>query len=346
MKTETIVLNAERNVTLTAYTLPVGGEYSYIPRRPAILVIPGGGYQFCSDREAEPIAMQYLAVGYQAFILRYSLKENAKWPNPLEDYEQAMAMIRARCDEWNLYPDKVAVIGFSAGGHLAGAAATMSVNRPNAAILGYAVLMGETAKECEPTAPDLAEQVDDRTCPCFLFASRADDVVPIQNSLKFMDALDAHDISFESHIYSYGPHGFSTAEPSMQNITTPMTPRTRNWVKDSIDWLAEVFGTFGIGCMTDPVVHQFKNADHDETLSVGCSLGRVMQFAEGRKILEPLLAERMASADQKASGHDMGETGSMAMRLRLHDILGFMQVSAETIQEIDAKLCKVRTVQE
>ena len=74
--------------------------------------------------------------------MRYSIKEDAKWPNPLEDYEEAMELIRSKSEEWNVYEDKIALIGFSAGGHLAASAATMSINRPNAAILGYAATRG------------------------------------------------------------------------------------------------------------------------------------------------------------------------------------------------------------
>ena len=170
MFTETIQLNEERNVTLTAYIQDAGGEFDYVVKRPAILVIPGGGYQFCSAREADPVALAYMKAGYQAFVLRYSVAENGIWPNPLEDYEQAMDMIRSNAEKWMLYEDKVAVIGFSAGGHLAAAAATMSKNRPNAAILGYAVA-GADVKSCNPTAPDTVGAVDKNTCPCFLFST-------------------------------------------------------------------------------------------------------------------------------------------------------------------------------
>ena len=124
MKVEKIVLNEAREVSLTAYLLDTGGEFRNICKRPAVLILPGGGYQFCSEREADPVAMPYLKAGYQAFILRYSVGKHSVWPNPLQDYEQAMEMIRKRSEEWKVFSDKVAVIGFSAGGHLAAAAAT------------------------------------------------------------------------------------------------------------------------------------------------------------------------------------------------------------------------------
>ena len=70
--------------------MPVGGRFDYIPKRPAILVIPGGGYQYCSVREADPVAFAYLRAGYQAFVLNYSVGKHAVWPNPLQDVEQAL----------------------------------------------------------------------------------------------------------------------------------------------------------------------------------------------------------------------------------------------------------------
>ena len=74
MQTEYMILNQERNVTLTAYLQPVGGELAGLTQRPAVLIIPGGGYHFCSEREADPVAFPYMKAGYHAFILRYSLK--------------------------------------------------------------------------------------------------------------------------------------------------------------------------------------------------------------------------------------------------------------------------------
>lgn len=90
MEKEVIVLNEARKVTLTAYLQDVEGEFGNIPKRPGILVLPGGGYQMCSDREADPVAFPYLKAGYQVFVLRYSVKKDALWPQPLEDYDAAM----------------------------------------------------------------------------------------------------------------------------------------------------------------------------------------------------------------------------------------------------------------
>ena len=241
MKTQVIRLNEERNVTLTAYLQEVGGEFPHVLKRPAVIILPGGGYYLCCDREADPVAMHYLAAGYQVFILRYSVKEHAKWPTPLDDYEQAMKLIRSKAEEWNLHSDKVAVVGFSAGGHLAAATATMSENRPNAAILGYA-LLNDDVKPHNADAPNTVLAVDKNTCPCFLFSTRDDTVVKISNSLDFMQALVEHDVPFECHIYSVGPHGISTDDDDVRCMDEVACSRAKNWVADSIGWLRDTFG--------------------------------------------------------------------------------------------------------
>lgn len=257
MKLETITLNAERGVTLTACLQAVGGEFRNIDRRPAMLILPGGGYRMCSAREADPVAAPYLAAGFQTFILRYSVGEHAAWPNPLDDYEQAMTLIRGRADEWGVDPDRVAVIGFSAGGHLAAAAAVMSVNRPNAAVLGYA-LCGEGVRHYNPDAVAPVDRIDERTCPCFLFHTANDGTVPVKETLDFAAGLAARGVPFECHVYSHGPHGFSVGDATVltgYRVSDPrITERARDWVPDSIGFLREVFGDFSADGFTAPLL--------------------------------------------------------------------------------------------
>ena len=328
---ETLVLNPQRNVTLTAYIQEVGGSFSYIPKRPAILVIPGGGYQYCSNRESDPVALAYLKAGFQAFVLRYSVGSHAVWPNPLEDYEQAMELIRAKADQWNLYPDKVAVIGFSAGGHLAAAAATMSRNRPNAAILGYAVT--EDVTGCNPTAPDPVAAVDRNTCPCFIFATRTDEIVPVENSVNFMSAMIRAGISFESHIYSYGPHGFSTCETAVFETSRLHSDRVPNWVEDSIGWLKEILGDFGDGEMTAPKCKPYVSDDFAETLSVDCTIGHLLKNESARLVLKDLVAQ----AEQFGA-----EQAPLFGKMTPRGLYGFMKVPKEVIEALDAQLKKIK----
>lgn len=331
MKTEFITLNKERNVTLTAYIQPVGGKFSNITKRPAILILPGGGYQYCSDREADPVAFAYLQAGYQTFILRYSVAEHNTWPNPLEDVEQAMELIRNRAD-WYVYPNKIAVAGFSAGGHLAAAAATMGRNRPNAAILGYAVT-GHDVKACNMSAPDTTPYVDKNTCPCFVFATRTDDLVPIKNSISFIHALEKADISFESHIYAYGPHGFTIGNSSVLTPGKPICNRAYRWVEDSIDWLKDMFGDFGDGEMSEPKCKGHFSGDSDEYLSLNCTIGHLMKYPEA-----------VAAMGDFAAGMDDEEMMRAVSSMQLKGALRFMKVPQDIVDEIESKLKRIPNV--
>ena len=246
MITERIVLNEKRKVTLTAYIQEVGGEFIGLDKRPAVIILPGGGYHICSDRESDPVAFAFLKAGFDAFILRYSvygadgeLSGNADWPNPLSDYEQAMRLIKAKACEWNIMTDKIAVIGFSAGGHLAGAAMTLSAGdtRPAAGILGYPVDEWGKDNNYHISAPVIHEAITVETCPCFIFALRDDGTVPIQNSIMLMEAMADKGVKFECHIYGHGPHGCSTCEEWLER--QDFCRRVPNWTGDCIAWLKE-----------------------------------------------------------------------------------------------------------
>ena len=143
-----------KNITLDCYLYEPVGELPTLNTRPAVVVCPGGGYYICSNREADPIAMSYLSAGYHTFLLRYSIEEEAVYPNSLVDLCHAMKIIRDHAEEWGVKKDEIAVCGFSAGGHLA---ASLGVHyteeriqkasgcaveeiKPNALILVYPVI--------------------------------------------------------------------------------------------------------------------------------------------------------------------------------------------------------------
>lgn len=241
-------------------------------RRPAMIVFPGGGYQFTSDREAEPIASAYFAEGYNTFTVRYITGDKAKIANPLLDAAAAIAHVRTNAEKYCVDPDKIAVIGFSAGGHLAGFIATQwhckfiadklgidnELCKPNAAVLCYPVvtqnvpthegsfnyLMGFERNDELNHIANLDENVDERTCPCFIWHTATDDAVPVANSLAFARALTDNKIGCELHIFPMGRHGLSrcTAETAPDWGTKEYTlPYIARWVDWSIKWLAQEF---------------------------------------------------------------------------------------------------------
>ena len=333
MQKEYLVLNEERNVSLTAYIQPVGGEFGSIDRRPAVLVIPGGGYHFCSDREADPVAFPYLKAGYHAFILRYSLNEQAEWPNPLEDYEQAMALIEENAETWRVAVGRIAVVGFSAGGHLAACAATMSIRRPAAAILGYPVIDGDCARDYLPSAPDVPSRVDGNTCPCFVFATRTDNLVPVQNAIHMVSALCANDIAFESHIYSNGPHGLSTGDFSVNG--QEFCGRYPDWVEDSISWLSDVMGGISAQGLKAPRFGAKVNGNREKTLNLDCTMKYLMEHPQGKAFLDETFHGRQAGVPSAAAGV-----------ITLRESLRYAGFDGDTVQAIEEKLKKIENAGE
>ena len=256
-------------VTLTTYLLDDSKEYSK-HLHPAIVVFPGGGYVFTSATESEPIAFAYLAAGFQAFVLDYSVIQSTSAPqiyNPLLDGSMALAYIRAHAEEWCIDPEKIAIIGFSAGAHAAGYLGThwqeeyiceklnipFGSNRPNAMILSYPVITsGEYAhrgsianllgdKQDDPNLLQYVsheKNVSEHTPPTYLWHTAADGVVPVENSLLFASALSAHKIPFELHVFPEGGHGLSL-------VTDLMTPshylhlqnHVGRWFDETVEWL-------------------------------------------------------------------------------------------------------------
>ncbi len=234
MTAEKIILNEERNVILSVYLTEKAGGGPL----PAVIVLPGGGYQICADIEAEPPAFAYREAGFHAFVLRYTVGSCCRWPLPLDDYEQAMEVIKDNAAAWGVDVNRIAVAGFSAGGHLAACAAVSAKNAPAAAVLVYPAILPPSMDSCPPDIPYPNELVSEHTCPCFFAAARDDDTVDIRSTLVMEQALAEHGVPFESHIYSTGGHAFSIGEASPWGHE--LTPRLKNWVGESIGWLKEI----------------------------------------------------------------------------------------------------------
>ena len=238
MNIETIPLGAQ-DARLECYLPAASSEMPGSGARPAVLVFPGGGYFYCSDREAEPVALAFLGEGYSAFVLRYSTGESVSFDEQLSEAEEALDVISVRAVSWHVDPERITAVGFSAGGHLAAALGTTGRRRPGALVLGYPCTLDSISGILAHPIPNLAQRVDADTPPTFLFATRDDAVVPVENTLTFAMALDKAGVSFEMHIYHSGNHGLSLArphtagkDPASQNVTVAgWFARCTNWLR-------------------------------------------------------------------------------------------------------------------
>lgn len=232
---------------------------------PAVVICPGGAYAMVSEREAEPVAMRFFARGYQVFILNYSVGERAKDFLPLRELSETVCTVREKAREWRVDPGRVAVCGFSAGGHLACSLGTMwddpellkvydnrgGKNRPDAMVLGYPVITAdesahvesiENVSGCQRGTPGYAyfsldRHVSEKTCPAFLWHTVTDDCVPAENSLKLMAALQKHRVPYEAHLFPSGGHGMSvcTEESGSRD------DYNAKWMGLCLDWLDREF---------------------------------------------------------------------------------------------------------
>lgn len=244
MKTFKIELTNEK-ANLTVYIPDESPEMGRMKIRPGVLVIPGGAYSFCSDREAEPVALAFLAKGYAAFVLRYTVglaKDGYDFSMPMADVNEAMRIIHENAEKWSVDKDKIASIGFSAGGHLCAAVSTMGDIRPNASVLLYPCILDSISRILAFPVPSLDKEVDDKTPPAIIIASCEDNCVPIENSLAYATALEKAKIPFEIHIYEKGYHGFSLADHTVYSkAEEEYNAHLKGWFELCANWLYKRF---------------------------------------------------------------------------------------------------------
>lgn len=244
--------------TLEGYLLDCEISLGQEVNRPAILVLPGGGYLYCSPREGEPVALSYAARGFHAFVLRYSVARQAAGFAPLKEVSWAIGYIRENAESWHIDPEKIAVCGFSAGGHLALSSGLLAENRPNAMILGYPatscpnvpgadfmlkLLEGrEDVTDEDAKKYDLPSQVTKAAPPMFL-AATAEDMLTSFCTMPLVNAYNNLGLKFELHIFQYGPHGYSLAnEVTADGSVQMMEPAFAQWQELSVQWLHKTFG--------------------------------------------------------------------------------------------------------
>ena len=224
--------------------------------RPALIVVPGGGYQGTSNREGEVVATHFLAQGFQVFVLKYLCKpDGVCYPEQLFELSCAIDHVRKNASDYNVNPDEIFTIGFSAGGHLVADQsdeyATVS-NRlgvsldcmPTAVGLGYPVidehdgsfenlLCGYEKATAAKIKDDLNlnRRVGKHTSPTFIWTTAEDNLVPVGNSLRYALALSENGIPFEMHVYTKGLHGLSTGSLEINEECEALKPVSA-WIRD------------------------------------------------------------------------------------------------------------------
>lgn len=253
---------SQEKAALYVYLLDHSGEIM-IEERPMIVICPGGGYEWTSDREAEMIAVQFLSMGYHAAVLRYSVKP-AVFPTANLELGKSITIIREHKEDWRVADDKVVVCGFSAGGHMAASycmfwnqgwmaeklGVCAEVLRPNGMILGYPVITsGEYAHhdsiknllgeeyEAKKEQMSLENCVNADVPRCFIWHTYEDDVVPVQNSIMLVDALTKAKIPTEFHMFTKGGHGLSIANRMTKNQWFGVEPTCQPWVNLVHTWM-------------------------------------------------------------------------------------------------------------
>ena len=244
--------------TLEGYLLDCEITLGQEKNRPAIVVCPGGGYAYCSPREAEPIALRYAARGFHAFILRYSVGWDAADFAPLKEVSWVIGLIRDHADEWHVDPGKIASCGFSAGGHLALAAGLLGENKPNAMILNYPavtlpnmpgvdfmlkLLTGrQEVTDADADYLSLASHIDKNSPPVFISAT-AEDLLSPFGALAVANKYSQLGLGYELHMFQHGPHGYALAdETSADGSSQMLNPAYAHWHDLSVRWLNRIFG--------------------------------------------------------------------------------------------------------
>lgn len=236
-------------------------------KHPCLIVCPGGSYEFCSQRESEPVALHFLPEGFNVFVLTYSVSPH-RYPAQLREVAGLMELLHENAERWHCDVSRVAIMGFSAGGHLAAhystshsspaVRAAFPDSKPvQASILCYPVITADpawahpgsfdaltgkparTAEELELLSCD--RQVQSDTPPAFLWHTAADELVPVMNSLLYAQAMARQGVPFELHIYPYGEHGLSTSDRITIDAPGPVHAYDHVWLADAKKWLQLVF---------------------------------------------------------------------------------------------------------
>lgn len=259
----------EDNAAVTLEVFCTRMEGTDTPPRPAFIICPGGAYEMCCAREGEPIALSLISKSFQSFVLNYSVGEHAVYPAPLVDVSMAVCHVKENATEYNVDPNKIFVLGFSAGGHLAAAYGVFwntdiagfdgmedGFNRPAGVVPCYPVITpdedtghfksysnicgGDDKVSLLADRYNPAKNVSSDTVPMFLWHTLSDSCVPVDSTLIMANALKCAGIPFELHIYPKGGHGLSLANAETAIGNEDLINRSvSQWLSSAVIWAEE-----------------------------------------------------------------------------------------------------------
>ena len=227
-------------------------------KRPAVVICAGGCYRWLSPREKDPVALFFSAMGYQSFLIEYSTGAKAAGLRPLRELAECVRLIRENAEDWHIESDRVAVLGFSAGGHLAASLGTLwqrselalgAACRPDALVLCYPVITaGDFAHEesianvsgGDPNMREflsLEKRVTADMPPTFIWHCLGDESVPPENTLLLVTAMQHAGVPYECHLFAGGAHGISMCN---QEVETPNASAAA-WIDLCKTWLNQQF---------------------------------------------------------------------------------------------------------
>ena len=264
MRTKQWPLSLPGSLPESQATLYLMEDMPLVKKRPMVIVCPGGAYEWLSPREGEPVALQFMANGCHAAVMAYSTAP-ARFPTALLEVASLIKALRENASDLSIDPERIYVLGFSAGGHLAASYGVLwheawvaeAMNcpseklRPNGMILCYPVitsgkgghegsfrnLLGDRYNELKASL-SLENRVSKNTPPAFIWHTGEDETVPVINSLKMVEALTQAGVPVEFHLFPRGRHGMALCSGMTQREDGgDLEPSAAQWMPLCLTWL-------------------------------------------------------------------------------------------------------------
>ena len=257
--------------------------------RKAVLVFPGGAYRYCAPGEGKPVAQAFYDEGFNTFVLEYSCTDG-QFGSPkvckeevfdaaLEDAMSAFYYLQSNKDKFKILEDKISIIGFSAGAHLALSSALIGKLRPLAILLGYVPVTDEMMMPLGMQELDLLNKIPEDLPPVFMFLNQADSLVPSSESIKLALALSEKKLPYEMHCYVTGDHGLSLGTQASGTVNKDYA----TWFNHALRFIENIQSPY-------PLIMGDIGADLDN-LSINSRIGALMYHEKAWKLIEELFPD-------------------------------------------------------